>query len=666
MNINIRANALGLLILLLPLSSLVSAKRCGCSSCDDSILNRDADGHSVVSRIDWVKANMGQSEEGACNLVCNEEFPNICSQCAPAKCNNEPKRCGCSFCDDSVLNRNAGGHSVVSRIDWVKANMGQSEEGACNLVCNDEYPTVCSECAPKKCNAAPSPSPRPPSPTPPIGTRCGCSSCNDSILNRDASGHSVVSRIDWVKANMGQSEEGACNLICNQEFPNICSECAPAKCNGGGPPSPSPRPPSPTPPAPTTPGSRPGAPFNESVNSGFRNRGMLPYLFDNNSEFSDNEIYVAMTGKRMFGNQEKWVYLDLSTMRVEVMNENKNTIRGPSGDTTGFRYADIFTRLTDFNSKTIGIPQMFSGKMFISFKKPLYIHFHDNAEEAGFTQPDFNNPSDPNKNIRFETIELTWNDRGLWINTSRVDAYQYPMGLEAYGGAIGPSSERYKKVGELLSHSRILELWPQRVSSTFSRCLVPLGQDFIIKQPSKIREFKEGGPHVNYFAGYINSIWNTYRSRTLKADFGDIGVWQGRVSGNTLTMRCVENCSPIARPGSIRGIPTTQEVIEAKGKLATPGEWDGNVQKMIAAAIHRHAINVNLPSGTTQRLGNRDMFYRGNPHNEYSAFFHGFDITHNSETYAFSYDDVMDQSSTVHARGPEKIRITVGGFHKIQ
>jgi len=85
MTIHIR-NALGLLVLLMPFSNVVSAKRCGCSSCDDSVLNRDAAGYSVVSRIDWVKRQLGQTEEEACDLVCNQEFPTVCSECAPGKC----------------------------------------------------------------------------------------------------------------------------------------------------------------------------------------------------------------------------------------------------------------------------------------------------------------------------------------------------------------------------------------------------------------------------------------------------------------------------------------------------------------------------------------------------------------------------------------------------
>ena len=117
--------------------------------------------------------------------------------------------------------------------------------------------------------------------------------------------------------------------------------------------------------------------------------------------------------------------------------------------------------------------------------------------------------------------------------------------------------------------------------------------------------------------------------------------------------------------GRINGVPNTQMAIEAKGLLASGSEGDKNVQKMFSAAINRHALNPNLPSSVTQELGNSNQYFLTPPYNDYVKFFHGFDISHNSETYAFAYDDVFDQSSTIQASGPSDIRITIGGFSNV-
>ena len=99
---------------------------------------------------------------------------------------------------------------------------------------------------------------------------CGCSSCTSSVLNKDADGYSVRSRIDWTVANMGQSEQDACSIgkivllfcincaigvviicililfsyskhhvlsseVCGNEFPNVCGgHCDPIQCGGVG------------------------------------------------------------------------------------------------------------------------------------------------------------------------------------------------------------------------------------------------------------------------------------------------------------------------------------------------------------------------------------------------------------------------------------------------
>jgi len=148
--------------------------------------------------------------------------------------------CGCSSsCTSSVLNQDADGYSVRARIDWVMANKGKSEQGACALVCGDEYPHICAKCDPSnnsQCQKSGGGGGG--------GSRCGCSSCSSSVLGRNAEGFSVESRIDWVKTNKGKSESDACDIVCGDEYPNICGECDPGRCGVG----PSPTPPTPSPP----------------------------------------------------------------------------------------------------------------------------------------------------------------------------------------------------------------------------------------------------------------------------------------------------------------------------------------------------------------------------------------------------------------------------------
>jgi hypothetical protein len=89
-----------------------------------------------------------------------------------------------------------------------------------------------------------------------------------------------------------------------------------------------------------------------------------------------------------------------------------------------------------------------------------------------------------------------------------------------------------------------------------------------------------------------------------------------------------------------------------------------DVQKMVAAAINRRVIDLN--GSNTQNWDTRSTFYQVNPNNQYAKFVHGFGISFNSETYAFSFDNVLEQSSTIQANSPDKTHISIGGFHNVQ
>jgi len=197
----------------------------------------------------------------------------------------------------------------------------------------------------------------------------------------------------------------------------------------------------------------------------------LPYVFENNSEYLDSEIYVALVGKyETMGD----VWMNMTTSALVTMNASYNTVSGPSWSSPPDRkYSNIFVKLSDIPNKTIQIPKgLFASRIFISFKSPMYLHFHD---DGGYAGANLSSSTDPNDGIRWELVELSWDNSGVFTNTSRVDAYQYPMGIEVNGftGSVNPNLTydqnyanalagegipKYSKVGELLSHNEILSL----------------------------------------------------------------------------------------------------------------------------------------------------------------------------------------------------------------
>ncbi|MFC6877782.1 beta-1,3-glucanase family protein [Flavobacterium myungsuense] len=406
----------------------------------------------------------------------------------------------------------------------------------------------------------------------------------------------------------------------------------------------------------------------------------LPYVFENNSEYLDSEIYIALVGKyETMGD----VWMNMSTSNLIKMNAADNTVSGPSWSSPAeWKYPNIFMKLSDIPNKTIQIPkELFASRIFISFKSPMYLHF---LKTGGYAGANLNSSSDPNDGIRWELIELTWGGSGLFTNTSRVDAYQYPMGIEVYGftGSVnsslnyeqnyanaiaGEGIPKYSKVGELLSHNEIMSLWDTSVSNEYLVCKTiktnSLDGKPIIEQPTKLPVFSKTA-----LDSYINDIWNTYSSKDLTINIGENGVWVGRVTGNAFNFTD-------SRDGSIATIyskPTTANAIDGSGSMAyTPVNTSTNnvkynedlmIQAQISAAINRHAINTNITGSTIQYTHDSSLFFKIKPYNEYVAFFHKDNISYDSKTYAFAYDDVGDHSSTIQCTYPTNVKVIIGGL----
>lgn len=379
----------------------------------------------------------------------------------------------------------------------------------------------------------------------------------------------------------------------------------------------------------------------------------VPFTFTNSSAYADANVYVAVVGI-INGN---YVWIDAKTGTVNLMSSSYNTVSGPviggnQGPGGNGKYAACFSKLSEVPNKTISIPGIAGCRVLISFNSQLYLYFFGaSGAPSGYAAPNLANPTDPNQGIRFETIELANTASGLWANTTRVDSYQYPMGLEVWG-----ANSFYKKVGEVKTHAEILSKWQTTAPTEFAGCYD--ATNGIIKFPSKTTAFQTGGAQAGYFNSYIDAIWSKYTSGNLVFSAGDAGTWTGRVSGNVFTFTRASD----GAVGVISGKPTQTEALEGSGVMASGGQWDKVVQAQICAAINRHAIDLNVATGATQVFNNPSTYFATSPYNWYVKFWHQTDVSLNGYSYGFCYDDVFDQSSTVNTASPTRATVTIGGF----
>lgn len=396
-------------------------------------------------------------------------------------------------------------------------------------------------------------------------------------------------------------------------------------------------------------------------------QGPIPFTINNTSTFNDNELYVAIVGIDYTTGNHVWV--NAKTSQVLPMSASYNTVTGPTiGGNTGpgqnSKYANCFTKLSEIPNKTFTLPQIAGCRVFIAKGQQLYFYFFGaSGAPSGYTSPNPLNATDPNQGILYEIIELTNNQYGFFGNPSRVDSYKYPMGLELFG-----ANGYQKRVGELKKHADIVAAFKANVPSEFQGCVNDATGE--ITAPSKTPAFADGtggtsvGPQANYLKSYIDAIWNKYKNEDLIFYAGDAGVFKGRVIGEQLEM-VGQSGGFTGRTGRVQNRPSTQEALEGKGVLdrrLVDGDLDLVIQAQLTAAINRHVVNTTTANPGQQNWYDASKFYQVNPTNHYSKFWHLPGISVDNLAYGFAYDDVADQSPSLHSPQPTKVIAVFGGY----
>lgn len=394
----------------------------------------------------------------------------------------------------------------------------------------------------------------------------------------------------------------------------------------------------------------------------------IPFEIKNTSDYGDGELYVAIVGIT----NDRHVWIDMKTGQQKDMSPSYNTVQGPvyngnKGPGTNGMYANCFTKLSDIPNKKINLQGIYGCRMFISVKSQLYFYFFGaTGAQVGYTSPSHTDPTDPNKGIKYEVIELTYNTLGFWGNTTRVDGYQYPMGLE-----VTSNNGSVTKTGELKSHAEIGAAFLASVPQEFKSCYDAASGSILF--PTKTVDWADGsigtmpnrGPYVDYLQSYIDQVWQKYRNEDLIFSSGDAGVFKGRVSGNQLTMKCISGGFN-GRTGIVQNKPTTQEAFEGKG-VFDRGIGDVTVdlvvQAQLTAAFTRHLISLAANPGQ-QDWSKPSTYYATGPCNYYAKFWHRSDISLDGLSYGFAYDDVFSQSSTMYSGSPKSILVLFGGYAK--
>ena len=394
----------------------------------------------------------------------------------------------------------------------------------------------------------------------------------------------------------------------------------------------------------------------------------MVFQFNNltNGAYSDDQIYWAAIGKDPFTHEI--CYVDAKG-DMHPAKESMNDITLDSGRKAA---SCIINRVSE--NKYVYMPSIESGRMYISYGKPIYIAFNTDVNgKTGFAGPDMNNTTDPNANTYFEFMEFTigmYNGdvpepTHYWGNTTRVDNFCFPIVSRLIGenrtydgqGNVVHSEPYNHTVGDLGTRNSIFSDFINGAPAEFkSGCT----DNYRIFAPCK-RTFDKGQVNANFFQPAIDAFWQKYENEPLTVNC-EGGTFVCRTNGNGLDFTTEVWRQQVQ--GHIDK-PSTQAVLEGRDafdRRTNPfapadsiefaiGSKELVLEAQLCAAFNRGVI-MNDPADWYD-VSKYYQNYEPYKYNYYSKFWHEHAI--GAKGYGFCYDDVNDQSTLLECNTAHKL-----------
>jgi hypothetical protein len=300
----------------------------------------------------------------------------------------------------------------------------------------------------------------------------------------------------------------------------------------------------------------------------------------------------------------------------------------------------------DGGAVTVQIPRGFSGRIYFSFgqKLPLLL------TPDGLVQPAPWAAGDPSRDILFDWSELTYDDGGLWLNSSQVDMFAVPHAVSVTGASGATST-----TGLLVANGRQQIIDAIRANPEWERSVVTRADGTVLRVLAPGKATGAGLLSATYLDGFIASAWNAYTTRTLTVQpFGDRPEisYSGRTSGTT--MRFTDTSG---REVAAFERPSSSNAWGCDGALLAPNDQVvGPIARTLCAALFRGTLGTS----TKEPVLDATQFYRSTPPNLYGRVIHEAMV--DGRAYAFPFDDVGAFESLVHDGDPRSARIDLTSF----
>jgi hypothetical protein len=282
----------------------------------------------------------------------------------------------------------------------------------------------------------------------------------------------------------------------------------------------------------------------------------------------------------------------------------------------------------------------------------MYMSFGDKLDfrltPDGLVQPAPWASGDGNAGILFDWSEFTYNDAGVFLNSSQVDMFAVPHAVSVTG-----SDGQTQETGRLKPGGRQAVIDGLRADPVFGGLVQTRDDGTVLRVLAPGKGTDRGDFPADFLDGFIDAAWSTYASTELVVrpflDRPDT-VFRGRTSGDVLSFTDAGGAQVAAITK-----PTTANVWGCDGRLAAPNDLVvGPIARSLCAALQRGTLGTQPVEPSTDPA----TFYRNAPVNLYNKLIH--DAMVDGKAYAFAFDDVANQESLVHSGDPVAIGITIG------
>jgi len=368
-------------------------------------------------------------------------------------------------------------------------------------------------------------------------------------------------------------------------------------------------------------------------------------------KYADSKVYWAIIGKDW--NTDQFVHVDMNGNLVPMSV-------GDNGQLTknGKPYANYFYSLAQ--TKQITIPAINSARLLMSVGSPMYIWVNiDGNGKVAYAGANVENPTDPNIDVIFDFAEFAIVEKdkpyqGIFINTTRVDLFGFPVQLTA-NGLDGFT----QTVGEPLTESRdeLFARFNAETPAEFHNLSLAPYAPYRIMAPAHA-SFQTGGSNATYLDDYISQVWEQYRHQNLTLNLNNgWPTFTGHVEGDAFIFTDGLGTYRIyGKPSTSMAMLGNGYLDDATGTQPKTPEHDKQLQlqAQVCAALNRRVAHL----AGSQWHNSANFFPAGERANYFTKFWH--DHALNGLTYGFSYDDVGGYSPSIYTPAPTSVSVTVG------